>query len=401
MVNYVPEKEGDPVRKMDVRSMRFALTHLSCACALGRTNGEVLAHARAGSSAGMVPLEGDIPGRRVLFGMVPGDLPPVAEPEFDMRTNRLLLHAVRNMRAELDGFLARHAPDRVAVVLGASNTGIDEAQRHVDAWLETGSKPEGLHFSQIELGTPSDYLKRLLGVKGPAYTVSTACSSSTKAFASARRLVERGVVDAALVGGVDGRCRFALNGFHALGALSPGLCRPLAPDRDGINLGEGVALFTLEKAAAVEAPSPQMAGGGSRKTVYLAGCGESSDAHHATAPDPEGRGAEAAMRAALADAGLAPSDIAYLNLHGTGTQANDAMELGAVRRVFPDSQSPIPLIESTKNLTGHCLGAAGAVEAAICWLYLASGDVKGAAMSNSFAFGGSNASVVLATEDGR
>ena len=107
------------------------------------------------------------------------------------------------------------------------------------------------------------------------------------------------------------------------------------------------------------------------------------------------------MRAALADAALAPSDIAYLNLHGTGTQANDAMELSAVRRVFPDSQSPIPLIESTKNLTGHCLGAAGAVEAALCWLYLAAGDVKGAAMSNSFAFGGSNASVVLATEDGR
>lgn len=387
--------------------MRFALTHLSCACALGRTKDEVLAHARAGSSAGMVPFEGDIPGRRVLFGMVPGDLPPVAEPEFDMRTNRLLLHAVRNMRAELDGFLARYAPDRVAVVLGASNTGIDEAQRHVDAWLETGTRPEAFRFSQIELGTPSDYLKRLLGVKGPAYTVSTACSSSTKAFAAARRLIELGVADAALVGGVDGRCRFALNGFHALGALSPSLCRPLAPDRDGINLGEGVALFTLEKAAAVEDSSG--------KTVYLAGCGESSDAYHATAPDPEGRGAEAAMRAALADAGLVPSDIAYLNLHGTGTQANDAMELKAVRRIFPvfslsspTPQSPIPnppqkipLVESTKNLTGHCLGAAGAVEAAICWLYLASGDVKGAAMSNSFAFGGSNASVVFATEDGR
>lgn len=373
--------------------MRFALTHLSCACALGRTNDEVLAHARAGSSAGMVSLEGDIPGRSVLFGKVPGDLPSVTEPEFDMRANRLLLHAVRNMRAELDDFLARYAPDRVAVVLGASNTGIDEAQRHVDAWLETGSKPEAFRFSQIELGTPSDYLKRLLGVTGPAYTVSTACSSSTKVFAAARRLIERGVVDAALVGGVDGRCRFALNGFHALGALSPGLCRPLAPDRDGINLGEGVALFTLEKAVAAIASS--------QRTVYLAGCGESSDAYHATAPDPEGRGAEAAMRAALTDAGLAPSDIAYLNLHGTGTQANDAMELKAVRRIFPNPQSPLPIVESTKNLTGHCLGAAGAVEAAICWLYLASGDVKGAAMSNSFAFGGSNASVVFATEEGR
>lgn len=375
---------------------RLVLSHLSCACALGRTNAEVLAGVRAGSTAGMVPLEGDIPGRRILFGAVPGGLPPVAEPEFDLRANRLLLHAVRNMA--LDGFLARHAPERVAVVLGASNTGIDEAQRHVDRWLETGVRPEGLHFSQIELGTPADYLRRLVGAKGPAYTVSTACSSSAKAFASARRLLEAGVADAALVGGVDGRCRFAMNGFHALGALAPGLCRPLAPDRDGINLGEGVALFALERAADAP-PSPS--------AVFLLGCGESSDAYHATAPDPEGRGAEAAMRAALADAGLAPADVAYLNLHGTGTQANDAMELKAVRRVFPsvalsparlsDVRPPATAVESTKALTGHCLGAAGAVEAALCWLRLAHGDVAGAAMSNSFAFGGSNASVVFGT----
>ena len=213
--------------------------------------------------------------------------------------------------------------------------------------------------------------------------VSTACSSSAKAFAAARRLIAAGVADAAVVGGVDGRCRFAMNGFHALGALSQGLCRPLAPDRDGINLGEGVALFTMEKAAT------------SAAGIYFAGAGETSDAYHATAPDPEGRGAEAAMRAALADAGLAPSGIGYLNLHGTGTQANDAMEMKAVRRVFGED---FTAYESTKPFTGHCLGAAGAVEAAICWLKLQAGDVAGAALSNSFAFGGSNASVVLAQE---
>ena len=328
----------------------------------------------------MVPLADDVPGRTILFGMVPGDLPRVDDPEFDMRANRLLLLAVENMRAELDAFVARHGAHRVAVVLGASNTGIDEAQRNVDRWLDEGSKPAEMFFSQIELGTPADYLRRLLGVKGPAYVVSTACSSSAKAFASARRLIAAGVVDAAVVGGVDGRCRFAMNGFHALGALSQGLCRPLAPDRDGINLGEGVALFTVERAAG---------------EIYLAGVGETSDAYHATAPDPEGRGAEAAMRAALADAGLAPSDIGYLNLHGTGTQANDAMEMKAVRRVFGEGFSAY---ESTKPLTGHCLGAAGAVEAAICWLKLRAGDVSGAALSNSFAFGGSNACVALVPE---
>ncbi len=330
----------------------------------------------------MVPFNDDVPGRTILFGLVPGGLPRIDEPEFDMRANRLLLHAVQNMRAELESFIARHGAQRVAVVLGASNTGIDEAQRNVGRWLDEGSKPKDMWFSQIELGTPADYLRRVLGVKGPAYVVSTACSSSAKAFASARRLIAAGVVDAAIVGGVDGRCRFAMNGFNALGALSQGLCRPLAPDRDGINLGEGVALFTMEKAA-------------TGSEVYFAGAGETSDAYHATAPDPEGRGAEAAMRAALADAALDPSDIGYINLHGTGTQANDAMEMKAVRRVFGEGFSAY---ESTKPYTGHCLGAAGAVEAAICWLKLRAGDVAGAALSNSFAFGGSNASVALARE---
>ena len=328
----------------------------------------------------MVSLPDDVPGRTILFGMVPGDLPRVDDPEFDMRADSLLLLAVENMRAELEAFVARHGAHRVAVVLGASNTGIDEAQRYVDRWLDEGSKPAEMFFSQIELGTPADYLRRLLGVKGPAFVVSTACSSSAKAFASARRLIAAGVVDAAVVGGVDGRCRFAMNGFHALGALSQGLCRPLAPDRDGINLGDGVALVTMERAA---------------DGIFFAGAGETSDAYHATAPDPEGRGAEAAMRAALADAGLAPSDIGYLNLHGTGTQANDAMEMKAVRRVFGEN---FTAYESTKPFTGHCLGAAGAVEAAICWLKLRAGDVTGAALSNSFAFGGSNASIVLARE---
>ena len=337
----------------------------------------------------MASLSDDVPGRTILFGRVPevaprAPLPRVAEPEFDMRANRLLLLAAENMRAELEAFVARHGADRVAVVLGASNTGIDEAQRCVDRWLDEGAKPAEMFFSQIELGTPADYLRRLLGVKGPAYVVSTACSSSAKAFASARRLIAAGVVDAAVVGGVDGRCRFAMNGFHALGALSQGLCRPLAPDRDGINLGEGVALFTMEKAAT-----------GAALPIRLAGVGESSDAYHATAPDPEGRGAEAAMRAALAEAGLSPSDVGYLNLHGTGTQANDAMEMKAVRRVFGEGFSAY---ESTKPLTGHCLGAAGAVEAAICWLKLRAGDVTGAALSNSFAFGGSNACVALVPE---
>ncbi|MBO7482683.1 MAG: hypothetical protein J6U17_02195 [Kiritimatiellae bacterium] len=362
--------------------MSVRLTSLFTASALGVGNDASLASCLAGEAPGMREIEGDIPGRRIWFGCVPGELPEVREPRWNMRTNRLVQLALDSEGAFAD-LVRRYGADRVGVVLGSSNTGIDEAQGCIDRWLSSGGgvPPADFDFSMIELGTPSLFLRERIGAKGPAYTVSTACSSATKAFGSARRLIERGVCDAVVTGGVDGRCRFAMNGFHALGALSEGRCRPLADDRDGINLGEGVALFAMERADAAD-------GAG----VALLGVGETSDAYHATAPDPEGRGAEASMRAALADAGLGPQDIDYVNLHGTGTQANDAMEMKALRRVFGED---LPRHESTKRLTGHCLGAAGAVEAAVCALLLRAGRVR-AALSNSFAFGGSNASVVLA-----
>lgn len=351
---------------------------MSCACALGRDNAEVLANLRARVAPGMREIAGDIPNRPIWFGAVPGELPVITDPEFDFRSCRLLEHAVCNMAAELKNLVARYGADRIAIVLGASNTGIDEAQTHVDTWLDAGAKPEKMRFSMIELGTPADYLARRLGVTGPAYVVSTACSSAAKAFAAARRLLDAGLCDAAITGGTDARCRFAMNGFHALGALAAGRTRPLADDRDGINLGEGVALFTLER--------------GSAGPVLYLGAGETSDAYHATAPDPSGAGSADAMRGALADAGLEPADVAYVNLHGTGTVANDAMEMKALRDVFGET---LPVYESTKDLTGHCLGAAGAVEAALVWLKTASGDLKGPSLSNSFAFGGSNACVAF------
>ncbi len=336
----------------------------------------------------MVPLEGEIPGRTVLFGMVPGDLPTLDGGEYAIRANRLLRLALDGFRAAVEGVLGRYGRDRVAIVLGSSNTGVDEAQRGYDRRLD-GAGPGAMTYAHLELGVPAEFLASETGVTGPVWTVSTACSSGTKAFSSARRLMEMGVVDVAIVGGVDAKCRFALNGFHSLGALSSGLCRPLSPDRDGINLGEGVALFTLERGEG---------------EVELGGVGETSDAYHSTAPDPEGCGAEAAMRAAMAAAGIRVEDVGYVNLHGTGTIANDAMEMRAVSRIFSIPPSDTegawtlperPLIESTKNLTGHCLGAAGAVEAAICWLLMEGGYVRGAALSNSFAFGGSNACVAL------
>ncbi len=360
--------------------MKFSLELLYTASALGRGNAETLANLLEGRAPGMAEISGDIPGRPVWFGGVPGELESVGVGNLDIRSNRLLKLAVDGARGAFAALVGKYGADRIGIVLGASNTGVDEAERFVDRWLDEGGKPAEFDFAALELGTPSAYLKKVLGIGGPAYVISTACSSSAKAFASARRLVERGICDAVITGGVDGRCRFAMNGFHALGALSEGRCRPLAPDRDGINLGEGVAIFAVEKES-------------EDADVFLAGVGESSDAYHATAPDPEGLGAEASMRAAIADAGLEPSDIDYVNLHGTGTRANDDMEMKAVGRVFADA-AHAPRCESTKSLTGHCLGAAGAVEAAICALLVRAGKCR-AALSNSFAFGGSNASVVI------
>ncbi len=338
------------------------------ASALGTGNAEMLANYLLRVAPGMKELNGDIPSRAIFFGSVTTALPVIAEKHWNMRANQLLTLAIES-ESKFSALVNKYGPARVGIVLGASNTGIDESEKYLfDDY-------DRFDFSMIELGTPSAYLKMLLGIEGPAYTVSTACSSSTKAFEAARRLIESKLCDAVIVGGVDGRCHFAMNGFHALGALSQGRCRPLAEDRDGINLGEGVALFILENGD---------------EGVKLLSVGESSDAYHATSPEPEGLGAEIAMRRAIERAKISASEINYINLHGTGTIANDKMEIKAVKRIFGEQV----VAESTKDLTGHCLGAAGAVEAALCWNLLTANKYK-VALSNSFAFGGSNASVIL------
>ena len=226
--------------------MRFYLNKMSCASALGNTNAEVLESALAGSTAGMAVLKGEVPSHEIKFGMVSADLPEIPDPHFDFRTVRLLMFAAESLKDDIGKLVEKYGKDRIAIVLGSSNTGIDEALRHVSKWIDEGERPKDFFFEQIELGSPAKYLKSVLRLEGPAYVVSTACSSSAKVFSSARRLIESGIADAAIVGGVDGRCRFALNGFNALEALSYGDVKPLSAERDGINLGEAVALFTME-----------------------------------------------------------------------------------------------------------------------------------------------------------
>ena len=362
----------------------YGLTALGVVCALGNDAETVWRRASAGDTSGMKPLEGVLPdGQTTPFGMC--DVETGGCPS---RVAALLAAASKEISREVEQLKSVYGAKRIGVVVGTSNSTMEEFTANPD---------------RIDMSTPAFFLREHLAVQGPALAVSTACSSSIKVFSSARKLISAGVCDAVVVGGADSFSRVVVSGFNALEVVSRKLTTPLAENREGINLGEGAALFVMEK---------------NRGEIALLGVGESSDAHHLTAPDPEGRGAEASMRMALEDAGLAPGDIVYVNLHGTGTVQNDKMESLALWRVFGDG----PVCSSSKPMIGHALGAAGALESALCYLMLKNGGVTlphpltaprdgslpplrlagvggkyvpGPVLSNSFAFGGSNASVIL------
>jgi len=332
---------------------------------------------------------------------------PAALSRYDCRNNRLAELALNcdDFAGQVRRAATRHGAARVAVILGTSTSGIlhsEVAYRQRDP--ASGALPAWLHYAEThDNASLARYVQAALGLRGPAFVISTACSSGAKAYASAARLIALGVIDAAVVGGVDTLCMTTLYGFNALELLSADICRPWDARRNGLSLGEGAAFALLQR----DDPQP---------AAWLLGCGESSDGHHMSSPHPDGAGAALAMRAALDDAALAPQDVHYLNLHGTGTPNNDAAEDVAVCAVFGRA---LP-VSSTKGATGHTLGAAGAVEAAITLLALQHGFVpvglnllqRDAALharyvcepqsrpvkvaaSNSFGFGGSNACLVF------
>ncbi|KVT75163.1 3-oxoacyl-ACP synthase [Burkholderia territorii] len=376
--------------------------------ALGATTDEIVDALRAGISPGMQPRT-DVPAGGWV-GRVRSTLdvaPPESLAHFDCRNNRLLLAALAQIGSFVDAAIARYGPRRVGVVIGTSTSGIQAAEQAFAQRAATGAMPAAFDYRQMEIGTAAPFVRAVLGVGGPAYTLSTACTSSAKAFAAARRLLQLRLCDAVVVGGADSLCELTLQGFASLESVSPARTNPMSRNRSGINIGEGAALFVMCRDEAA---------------VRLAGVGESSDAHHISAPDPAGYGAEDALRGALADAGVDSSAIGYVNLHATATRLNDEMEAKVTARVFPYG---VPA-SGTKPLTGHMLGAAGATELGFGWLTLArgiplpthvwdgehdpalprldlvqgerrlAGDASGRyVMSNSFAFGGSNASLIL------
>ena len=347
------------------------------------------------------------------IGRVPGiESTPLPDEyaQWDCRNNRLAwlgLHQDHFMSA-VDAARHRYGASRIALLLGTSTASIGATEEGYRRLENDSRLPDDLHRRAIH--TPHSltaFVAAALAIGGPCLTISTACSSSAKVFAGAERLIRLGIVDAAVVGGVDSLCGSVLYGFNALELVSPEPCRPFDAERRGISIGEGAGFALLERI-----------GPDTKAASRLLGCGESSDAHHMSTPDPDGLGAELALRDVLDRAAIDVTQVDYINLHGTASQKNDAMEAAMVARRFPLSTR----VSSTKALTGHTLGAAGIIEAVITLLALREDFVPGnagattpdtacsahfawrnearpvrIALSHSFGFGGSNACLALAS----
>ena len=388
---------------------RVAVSDYTLVSALGAGRAATLAALREGRSGlRQRPFETAVLDTRIgeVDGLDGINL-PAALAKFDCRNNRLA-----QLGLLADGFAAsvararaRFGAERVGVFLGTSTSGIlqtELAYRRRDP--ASGALPADFHYAQTHnTYSVADFVRRALDLQGPAFVVSTACSSGAKVFGNAARMMALGLIDAAVVGGIDSLCLTTLYGFNSLELLSPDICRPYDAQRNGLSVGEAAAFALLER----DAPAPQ---------AWLLGVGESSDGHHMSSPHPEGAGAAEAMRGALAQAGLDAAQVDYINLHGTATPNNDSAEDLAVGAVF-GHRTPC---SSTKGATGHTLGAAGGAEAAIVMLALQHGLMPGGlnrltpdttlranyldtsrattlkvVASNSFGFGGSNACLVF------
>jgi 3-oxoacyl-[acyl-carrier-protein] synthase-1 len=338
-----------------------------------------------------------------------------ASGKVNARIFRIAASAIEQLRSDAGAAIKLFGASRVAVCVGSCDNGSESSFAAHKAWLADGAFPADYDLAEQGAGYIADFIATEFGITGPAFTVSTACASSAGAVIKAAELIRAGFCDAAIAGGVDIASETVLRGFNSLEAVSNEVTNPFSKNRKGITLGEGAAFFVVSK--------QELSGAG----IQLLGSGESADAFHITSPREDGSGAAAAMRSALEDAAITPEDVGYINLHGTGTPLNDRMESTAVASVFPHNFESLP-VSSTKPVTGHTLGAAGALEIAVCWMTLDAARQKDAVyfpvhcwdgvrddalpalcfvspgmskenltvcMSNSFAFGGCNTSLIL------
>lgn len=381
------------------------ISHYAMINALGCDNQSIKRNLLAGSQEGIVINNTLFDEGPIYVGAVNAELPLLTDRdlEFQTRNNQLAAHALEQLREPVTELKKQYGAQRIAVIVGTSTSGIAQGEQAMKIQQEEGLFPNEYHYQQQEMDNLAQFIKSELGLEGVAFTLSTACSSSSKAFATAQEMIACGLADAAIVGGVDSLCGMTVNGFHALASTSAGISNPSSKNRDGINIGEAAALCIVQK----------------QGEVKLLGVGESSDAHHMSAPHPEGEGAVMAMKSALAAANININEVDYVNLHGTATPKNDEMEAIAIMNVF-GIETPC---SSSKGMIGHTLGAAGATEVGLCWLLLGGNDYAphvwdgerdtslpainlvpvGAkhpskittCLSNSFAFGGNNVSVLI------
>ena len=383
--------------------MTIYINHYAITSALGCGLEETRKSLFLGVSPGMGLTEKYSPGRSLYLGQVTDLLPDLNDGpvKHRSRNNQLLLASFNQIKDNFHILSGGVDKSRIAVIIGSSTSGISDEEEAFPFALKNNKFPDSYDLAQRLFCSPANFLAEMLRVSGPAYGISTACTSSAKAIISGARLLKSGMVDLVIAGGVDTLCKFTIAGFTSIESVSEGHCNPLSLNRSGINIGEGSALFILSR----------QPGG-----ISISGWGESSDGYHISAPDPDGKGGELAIRSALNMAGKECSQVEYINLHGTGTNHNDSMESKLIDRL--GFECPV---SSTKALTGHSLGAAGAIEAAISCLTL-DGDGRlpphvwdgiqdpslptlnlssnlpnppKVVMSNNFAFGGNNTSLIL------
>ncbi len=378
-------------------------------CALGKDKASIWRNLSQANRSHMLKDTHFLSGEATYIGKIQQNLPPLppALKHFDYRANRLLLSVFTQIQTPYERLCQKYSADKIGIILGTSTAGVDSLEHAINYYDQQAQFPPSYQPHHQRMASVAEFLAQYLAVGGPVMSVSTACSSAAKAMIAAQRWLNEGLCDVVITGGVDVLCELTLKGFDALGALSHKPCQPFSANRCGINIGEAAVLFVLSRETA---------------DINLLGGGESSDAHHISAPDPQAKGAIAAMQNALNNSTLQANDIDYLNLHGTGTKQNDAMEALAVERVFSHA---IPC-SSTKALTGHTLGVAGALEIALSALsmseinstndfiphvfdgqidedispinLLKKGNQLGkprTILSNSFAFGGSNAALII------
>lgn len=397
--------------------VNFSLSALGMVNSLGTDIQTIWKGILAGDQSHLMAWSNQKGDKSTLVGKVPledsKEVFPRSLSDFQCRNNVFILKTYGQIEPVVKDRIRQFGPDRIGVVMGSSTSGVASTESAVAHHMKTGLFPTDFRYIQHELGGASEFLARLAGIRGPSYTLSTACSSSAKAFASARALIRDGWCDAVLVGGADSLCNLTIEGFLALESLSTDPANSMSRNRRGFNIGEGAALFLMERSSDASG-------------IHLLGVGESSDAYHMSAPSPNGTGALSCMKRALSDAGLSPGEIDYINLHGTGTLLNDSMEALSVSHLFAN----VPA-STTKGVTGHTLGAAGAMEVGVCWLSLKFQEPVGVVhlpphcwdgqidsdfpklnivspgmrlnksskkrllLSNSFGFGGSNCSIII------